>query len=736
MTIVQHGPEKYQNKSGPFTPFAEKDGRSFSKKWFYKASTNGEIVERKWLLYSPYRDACYCFVCFLFSKEQRSSMSNFSQEKGFSTWRKLSPRIPDHEKSPSHRAHIREYLTLVSRLKSSTTIDAELQQQMSAMKKKWKAITERIVEVIAFLAKQNLALRGHRGEGISYLSEPEETISENTGNFLATIRLLAKYDVTLAEHVQRGKDKPKSVTYLSNRSQNEIIDILGETVKKKIISEIKDAKYFSIMLDSTPDIAHEDQVSEILRYVHIDDDNRKVEIKEVFLGYFQVNKKDALSLVTEILKKLEEDNIAINDCRGQAYDNAAVLAGVRAGVQQRILDINPKAVFVNCENHSLNLACVHASEMEPVVVTFFGVVENLFTFFSSSTSRWEVLKSFTSRTVKRQCDTRWSSRHDAVQVIHAELDNVIASLEHLQEGEFSRETKCDAGSLLNSIQQFSFISLLNFWYPILASIEKVTKRLQDPKMGFHEASCDLKGLVQILSLKNDEIIHNAIHSADEYCEKWGIAIARTRRRRMMAGESARDSGLTAQQEMNRVMVEIMNRLKTEIEDRTVRLQELRDRFAFLLNLHSVAVAIADEKEREKLQKECSDFERYYDNDVKAVQLYDEIIDFVMLFQAGGNTVPPDPKDVLESLLQFGRDVFPTMCVAYRLLLTIAFSIASCERSFSKLKLIKTHLRSSMSQERLTNLALISIEQEFITRDVKSEVVQVFCDRRSNLGNRT
>lgn len=186
------------------------------------------------------------------------------------------------------------------------------------------------------------------------------------------------------------------------------------TQSKKIISEIKDAKYFSMMLDSTPDIAHEDHVSEILCYVHIDDDSRKVEIKEVFLGYFQVNKKDALSLVTKILKKLEEDNIVINDCRGQAYDNAAVMTGVRAGVQQIIPDINPKAVFANCENHSLNLARVHASEMEPVVVTFFGVVEKLFTFFSSSTwsegrcpaENWEVLQSFTSRTVKKQCDTR------------------------------------------------------------------------------------------------------------------------------------------------------------------------------------------------------------------------------------------------------------------------------------------------------------------------------------------
>lgn len=58
---------------------------------------------------------------------------------------------------------------------------------------------------------------------------------------------------------------------------------------------------------------------------------------------------------------------------------------------------------------------------------------------------------------------------------------------------------------------------------------------------------------------------------------------------MMAGESARDSGLTAQQEMNRVMVEIMNRLKTEIEDR----------FAFLLDLHSVAGALLQVKKKER-----------------------------------------------------------------------------------------------------------------------------------------
>lgn len=50
-------------------------------------------------------------------------------------------------------------------------------------------------------------------------------------------------------------------------------------------------------------------------------------------------------------------------------------------------------------------------------------------------------------------------------------------------------------------------------------------------------------------------------------------------------------------------------------------------------------------------------------------------------------------------------------VAYRILLTLPVSVATGERSFSKLKLIKNFLRSTMLQERLSNLAIISIEKD-------------------------
>ena len=48
------------------------------------------------------------------------------------------------------------------------------------------------------------------------------------------------------------------------------------------------------------------------------------------------------------------------------------------------------------------------------------------------------------------------------------------------------------------------------------------------------------------------------------------------------------------------MIEMLNRLKTELEDRSVRLQDLNDRFSILLNLNSVVIEDKQERETNKL----------------------------------------------------------------------------------------------------------------------------------------
>lgn len=59
------------------------------------------------------------------------------------------------------------------------------------------------------------------------------------------------------------------------------------------------------------------------------------------------------------------------------------------------------------------------------------------------------------------------------------------------------------------------------------------------------------------------------------------------------------------------------------------------------------------------------------------------------------------------------DSFTTCFIIYRILLTIHVTVASAERTFSKLKLIKNYLRSTMSQERLNGLTILSIENELL-----------------------
>ena len=179
--------------------------------------------------------------------------------------------------------------------------------------------------MVKLCAAQNLPLHGHR-ESLDQ--------SRNPGNFLAVLKLLARYDAVAARHLDYADSNPKSVSYLSHDTQNEFITLLGNAVRQHLIQEILQAKYYSMMFDTTPDLAHREQMSKVIRYVHVHENS--IEIKEAFIEFFEIHDKSSEAIASAILSKLEADGLPIEDCRGQTYDNAAVMAGRRSGVQTRI----------------------------------------------------------------------------------------------------------------------------------------------------------------------------------------------------------------------------------------------------------------------------------------------------------------------------------------------------------------------------------------------------------------
>ncbi|XP_071699464.1 uncharacterized protein [Rutidosis leptorrhynchoides] len=71
------------------------------------------------------------------------------------------------------------------------------------------------------------------------------------------------------------------------------------------------------------------------------------------------------------------------------------------------------------------------------------------------------------------------------------------------------------------------------------------------------------------------------------------------------------------------------------------------------------------------------------------------------------------------------DIFPNDLLAYKIWLTVPVTVASAERSFSKLKLLKNYLRSTMTQERLNGLEIISIENRFLSNVDYDKLIEVF-----------
>jgi hypothetical protein len=301
---------------------------------------------------------------------------------------------------------------LKKRLRGGKTIDCTLQDAIKSEKKKWKDILKVLFDVILFCSKNNLALRG-----------TDERIGKpNCGIFLSTLELLSHYNPILAKHIEKVNAKNNVISYFSPQIQNEIISILGKSTREKGLNRIKESKYYSIMFDCTPDVSHKEQMSQVLRYVYIS--NGTVSIEETFIDFIESHEKTGEGLALEITEKLKKDDLKVSNCRGQSYDNAANMSGKYIGVKTRILQINNLAMYVPCNAHSFNLVGNDAAKVCIRMITFFDTVQQIFNFFSSSTSRWTTLMKGINISLKCTSSTRWSAKQHSVSALKRNLKNV------------------------------------------------------------------------------------------------------------------------------------------------------------------------------------------------------------------------------------------------------------------------------------------------------------------------
>ena len=108
----------------------------------------------------------------------------------------------------------------------------------------------------------------------------------------------------------------------------------------------------------------------------------------------------------------------------------------------------------------------------------------------------------------------------------------------------------------------------------------------------------------------------------------------------------------------------------------------------------------------------------------------EINHITMVYNANFGIKQLGALELLNALAECRLEsIFPNLTVNLRMFLTVPAIIASAERSFSKLKLIKNYLKSSMDQDCLINLARLSIESDIARKIDFDDVIRSFAKKK-------
>lgn len=176
----------------------------------------------------------------------------------------------------------------------------------------------------------------------------------------------------------------------------------------------------------------------------------------------------------------------------------------------------------------------------------------------------------------------------------------------------------------------------------------------------------------------------------------------------------------------------MDKAIASFNQRFQQMNDFHEKFGFLFEIVKHRVTDAETNDS-ALRTQCLNLQTLLSSqtecetassDIDGLALFDELKTLHNI------SIIPEDIDSLVELLRFLHvnclhEVFPNVSVALRVVLTIPVTVASGERSFSKLKLIKTFLRSSMKEDRMNSLALLSIENALASELDYSSLITKF-----------
>ena len=663
--------------------------RSFQSSW---------LNEFPWLCYSESCNGGFCVFCFLFAKHHlplgqlvTSAMTNFTRAK---------VTLLEHSKQNIHIGATMDAMEFKSRMEGrAPTVQQLLLDERSSLVKRNRSKIMCILKTIVFCGRQMIPLRGHREQQLSNADTPC-----NPGNFRALLDFRVDAgDTVLANHF---KTAPANAQYNSPQIQNELIVCTGEWIREKILCNVRTAKFFSVCADEAADCSNKEQLPLVLRYV-----DSEGSICEDFVDFVLCNTGTTGTAIAEkIMEALEMYGLNLGYIRGQGYDGAGNMAGKYRGAAVTIQSRCPKAVYIHCAAHALNLCVVAACSVQ-LVKNMMGTMVEICLFFSNSPKRQLELEKniaslddVTAKKLIGLCKTRWVARIDALELFMDLFPAVVAALESIsdvQAGGWNTDSSRLAGSLLHAITAFPFIIAFVVAKQCLAYVKGLTvslqKRAKDICQAYKEANNVVLALTQ-LRLNVDEKHKEWFDISAGLCQQFNGSGPQLPRRCSVQTARCNMPGDTPEVYYKRtVSIPFLDELISHLRSRFSTIQEKAIKGMTLVPSviveSNVTVGHLLEAYRDDLPNPSS----------LEVELH--------LWKCKWSSIPTStnvPDTPAESLKVASYNMFPNIHTIFRLVCTLPVTSCECERSVSVLRRLKTYLRSSMGQERLSGLALMHI----------------------------
>ena len=399
-----------------------------------------------------------------------------------------------------------------------------------------------------------------------------------------------------------------------------------------------------------------------------------------------------------ILSQIEQWGLDPANIVGQGYDGAGNMSGRTKGVQACISALHPAAVYIHCKNHSLNLVIVHTCEQR-IVSNMFTSLREILYFLTSSPKHLQAYLDVAgprSKRLQRMSETRWSQHAECVTQCAESYSNVIPALLQLSQ-ESDQNTRSSASSFVKTMESFDFVVTICVCKSLLPHLTPLSDHLQDPHCDLVRASSHAQTLCSLMQKKREDATwSNVWKEATTLADSNNIAVTKPRTTTCQPNCSNTPASTVEEYWCLNLFIPFIDQLIVELQDRLCKpMPCLKAQYL----VPSLISSLTD--------KVWQDLKEEFSQLLPQPSLADTELES---WQHGIQTGVVKASNLQEAVYS-AHLMFPNIHTILKVLLTMPVSTASAERSFSGLRRLKAYLRSNMTDERLSGLALLHIHHD-------------------------